>query len=107
MVLCDLGVVDLGDNQRWSFKRDNGIGTAESLMFPQSLSDPLSQNQRSTMACYWSPFPDHSPSARESILSLQADCDGDGRTNSTASTVMSTIERFLGMKGEEGHNNID
>ena len=34
MVLCDLGVVDLGDNQRWSFKRDNGIGTAESLMFP-------------------------------------------------------------------------
>jgi len=30
---------------------------------------PRSQNQRLMMACSWSPFPNHSPSAREYTLS--------------------------------------
>lgn len=66
------GVIDLGDTWRWSFKRDrDDIGESRVLdVSSQSLSDPCSQNQQLTMACYWSPFPNHSSPARGDTLFL-------------------------------------
>ena len=75
---CKLGTrywaTQIDSEGTWD-KRGDGVLDVSS----KPLSDPHSQSLRSTMAYYWSPFPEHSPLTwREHTISLQGDGDVGG-----------------------------